>query len=194
MGGSLSNGGLLFEWMTETLRLERDPEAVERGLAEMAPDSHGLTLLPFLAGERSPGWKSKARAAVTGLSLHTRPIEILRASLESVAYRFARIVRLLEPVVPEDREIVASGGALLRSPVWLQIMADVLGQPVAASAVKEASSRGAALLALEALGFLDGIEEAEIPLGARFDPCPERHQRYRKALERHDRLYGLLLT
>ena len=128
MGGSLSNGGLLFEWMTGTLRLERDPESVERGLAEMPPDSHGLTLLPFLAGERSPGWQSKARAAVTGLSLHTRPIEILRASLESVAYRFAKIARLLEPVVPEDREIVASGGALLQSPVWMQIMADVLGQ------------------------------------------------------------------
>ena len=193
MGGSLSNGGLLFEWMTETLRLERDPEAVERQLAEMEPDSHGLTLLPFLAGERSPGWQSKARAAVTGLSLHTRPIEILRASLESVAYRFAKIARLLEPVVPRDREIVASGGALLQSPAWMQIMADVLGQPVVASAVKEASSRGAALLALEALGFLDSLEEVETPLGARFDPCPERHQRYRKALERHDRLYGLLI-
>lgn len=193
MGGSLSNGGLLFEWMTETLRLERNLEAVERGLAEMAPDSHGLTLLPFLAGERSPGWQSKARAAVTGLSLHTRPIEILRASLESVAYRFAKIASLLESVVPEDREIVASGGALLQSPAWLQIMADVLGQPVVASAVKEASSRGAALLALEALGFLDGIEEVETPLGARFNPCPERHQRYRKALERHDWLYRLLL-
>ena len=193
MGGSLSNGGLLFEWMTETLRLERDREAVERQLAEMAPDSHGLTLLPFLAGERSPGWQSKARAAVTGLSLHTRPIEILRASLESVAYRFAKIARLLEPVVPRDREIVASGGALLQSPAWMQIMADVLGQPVVASAVKEASSRGAALLALEALGLLDSLEEVETPLGPRFDPCPERHQRYRKALERHDRLYGLLI-
>ena len=110
-----------------------------------------------------------------------------------MAYRFAKIARLLEPVVPEDREIVASGGALLQSPVWMQIMADVLGQPVVASAVKEASSRGAALLALEALGFLDGIEEVETPLGARFHPCPERHQRYRKALERHDRLYRLLL-
>ncbi|MCY3756847.1 MAG: gluconokinase [Acidobacteria bacterium] len=194
MGGSLSNGGLLFEWMTETLRLERDRKAVESRLSELAPDSHGLTLLPFLAGERSPGWQSKARAAMTGLSLHTRPIEILRASLESVAYRFAKIASLLESVVPEEREIVASGGALLRSPVWLQIMADVLGQSVVASAVKEASSRGAALLALEALGVLDSIEQVETPLGPRFHPCQERHERYRRALERHDRLYRLLLT
>ena len=193
LGGSLSNGGLLFEWMTETLRLDRDREAVERQLADLAPDSHGLTLLPFLAGERSPGWQPKARAAVTGMSLHTRPIEILRASLESVAYRFAKIARLLGPVVPENREIVASGGALLQSAAWLQIMADVLGQPVVASAVKEASSRGAALLALEALGFLDSIEEVETPLGPRFNPFPQRRQPYLRALERHDRLYRLLL-
>ncbi len=194
MGGALSNGGLLFVWMNETLRLGEDREAIERQLAGLAPDSHGLTVLPFLAGERSPGWQPQARAAITGMSLHTRPLDILRASLESVAYRFAKIARLLKPVVPQAREIVASGGALLQSPAWLQIMADVLGQPVAASAVKEASSRGAALLALEALGFLGSIEDVETPLGQRFDPGPERHQHYLKALERHDRLYSLLLT
>jgi gluconokinase len=72
-------------------------------------------------------------------------------------------------------------------------MADVLGQPVVASAVKEASSRGAALLALEALGFVDSIEEVETPLGPRFNPFPQRRQPYLRALERHDRLYRLLL-
>lgn len=194
MGGSLSNGGLLLDWMTETLRLERDRETVEQRLGELAPDSHGLTLLPFLAGERSPGWHPKARAAVTGLSLHTRPIEVLRASLESVAYRFSKIALLLDPVVPEDREIVASGGALLQSSVWLQIMADVLGRPVVASAVKEASSRGAALLAMEALGLLDGIEGVKTPLGRRFNPCKAKHEIYQRALVRHEQLYQLLLS
>lgn len=194
MGGALSNGGLLFVWMNETLRLSGGREAVERQLAGLAPDSHGLTVLPFLAGERSPGWRPKARAAITGLSLHTRPLDILRASLESVAYRFAKIAQLLKPLAPGVREIVASGGALLQSPAWMQVMADVLGQPVVASAVREASSRGAALLALEVLGLLGSIEEVETPLGQRFDPSAERHERYLKALERHDQLYGLLLT
>lgn len=194
MGGSLSNGGLLFVWMNETLRLGKDRKAIEHQLAGLAPDSHGLTVLPFLAGERSPGWQPKARATIAGMSLHTRPLDILRASLESVAYRFAKIAQLLKPAVPEAREIVASGGALLQSPAWLQVMADVLGQPVVASAVKEASSRGAALLALEVLGLLSSIEEVETPLGQGFDPNPERHQHYLKALERHDRLYSRLVA
>jgi gluconokinase len=179
--------------MNQTLRLEEDPGMIEQQLFQMEPDQHGLTVLPFLAGERSTGWNANARAAIVGLSLHHRPIEILRASLESVAYRFAKIAYLLRQTVPGAREIVASGGALLKSPTWTQMMADVLGQPVVASQAAEASSRGAALLALEALGAIEGIEEAPALLGKKFLPQMERHQRYQEAMKRQDELYDLLI-
>ena len=192
IGGSLSNGGLLFVWMNETLRLSNDREALECQLAQMEPVSHGLSVLPFLAGERSPGWQAKARAAITGMSLHTQPLDILRASLESVAFRFSKIGQLLKPLLSGRQQIIASGGALLRSPAWMQIMADVLGQPVVASAVKEASSRGAALLALEALGFLQSIEDVETPIGREFAPNQEWYERYLRAQQRQDRLYTAL--
>jgi gluconokinase len=193
MGGALSNGGLLYEWMNQTLRLDEDPEVIERQLSQMEPDKHGLTVLPFLAGERSTGWNPNARAAIVGLSLHHRPIDVLRASLESVAYRFAKIANLLTQVVPGAREIVASGGALLKSPTWTQMMADVLGQPVVASQATEASSRGAALLALETLGAVRSIEEAPALLGEKFLPQIERYRRYREAMKRQDELYDLLI-
>jgi gluconokinase len=73
------------------------------------------------------------------------------------------------------------------------MMADVLGQPVAASQAAEASSRGAALLALEALGAIGGIEEAPALLGEKFLPQMERHQRYQEAMKRQDELYDLLI-
>jgi gluconokinase len=193
MGGALSNGGLLFDWMSRTLRLDDDAEVIEQQLSEMEPDAHGLALLPFLAGERSIGWNANARAAIVGLSLHTRPLDILRASLESVAYRFAKIAALLKQAVPGAREIVASGGALLRSPTWTQIMADVLGQPVIACKVAEASSRGAALLALEALGIIGSIEEIPASMGKRFRPHPQRHRLYQEAMKKQDELYDLLI-
>ena len=56
MGGALSDGGNLVAWLRETLRL---PEETERLLAGMKPDSHGLTFLPLLAGERGPGWATR---------------------------------------------------------------------------------------------------------------------------------------
>ena len=96
---------------TRLSELRISPEALEQMISAQSPAAHGLTVLPFLAGERSPGWKGHARAAIVGLSLHTRPIEILRASLESVAYRFAKIAQLLKKAVPDSIEIIASGGS-----------------------------------------------------------------------------------
>jgi gluconokinase len=194
MGGALSNGGILFEWLHETLRIEDSPEALEQMISAQSPAAHGLTVLPFLAGERSPGWKGQARAAIVGLSLHTRPIEILRASLESVAYRFAKIAQLLKRVVPDSIEIIASGGALLKSPAWTQMMADVLGQPVIASAVAEASSRGAALLALEAMKIISDFNQLSSPCGHIYLPDPEKHEVYEKAIDRQDELYEHLVN
>ena len=194
MGGALSNGGLLVAWMRETLQLPQEKETLECQIAEMEPSSHGLTILPFLAGERSPGWHSSARATIKGLSLHTKPLDIFRASLESVAYRFAKIEKLLTPVVPENQEIIASGGGILHSPTWLQIMADVLAKPIFASGVREASSRGAALLALEVLGYTEKIEDVKVPMGSKYVPNWGKHDKYLKAMEETEQLYQLMLN
>ncbi len=193
IGGALTNGGNLFAWMRDTLRLPSLARS-EQELARMEPDSHGLTVLPFLAGERSPGYATDATGAVLGLTLATRPIEILRASLEAVALRFALVYQILRREVPEATQIVATGGALLRSPAWTQMMADALGQIVVASAEREGSSRGAALLALEALGAVPSLEEVPAALGRAFEPDPARHERYRAAQERHRRYYRELVA
>jgi len=192
LGGALSNGGNLLVWMQNTFRLEPE-ERVEQELAALEPDAHGLTVLPFLAGERSPGWAPEARAAIVGLRWHTRPIDILQAGLEAVAHRFALLHELLRSAGSEVREIIATGGALLRLPVWIQILADVLGQPVTASAEPEASSRGAALLALEALGVLPDLREVPAALGKTYWPNPESQARYQQAKERQRELYSRLI-
>lgn len=188
LGGALNDGGNLVEWCRNTLRLG-DPEAVERELAAMEPDAHGLTFLPFLAGERSTGWAAHARAAIAGLRLNSKPVEILRAGMEAVALRFARIHESLGPV----REIVASGGALLRSPAWIRMLADALGRPILPSEEPEASSRGAALLALEALGIVKRLEDLPSAVGPAVVPDPARHAKYLAALERQQNLYGKLV-
>ena len=191
MGGALSDGGNLVAWLRETLRLP-EPEGTERLLAEMKPDSHGLTFLPLLAGERGPGWTDVANGTIAGLSISSTPVEILRAAMEAVALRFALIAEIIQAASPGEKEVVATGGGLLHSPTWTGIMADALGKPVVTSGVEEASSRGAALLALERLGELE-IEEAEAPLGETFEPDPDRHEIYREALARQRRLYEAVL-
>lgn len=196
VGGAISDGGGLYSWMSNALTLAQDEEQTLRALALMEPDAHGLTLLPFWAGERSTGWATYARGAILGMTMHTRPLEILRASMEAVAYRLARIFDALARLLPpaSTSEIIASGGALVASSVWTQIICDVLGSPVKLSGAGEASSRGAVLLALEATGKINSIEEMTDPLAQTFEPDMTRHERYRQGLRRQQKIYERIIA
>jgi gluconokinase len=177
-GGALSDGGNLHEWLEQTLA------AATGSLAERDPRDHGLVFLPFLGGERSTGWNPEAHGTIHGLTFETKPLDVRQAAYEGVAFRFAAIADLL----PELREVVATGGGLLHDPDWIQIMADALARPVAVSGVPEASLRGAAVLALERAGH----EPVEAPIAGVVEPRPERAEAYRAAREEQQRLYDLL--
>lgn len=198
IGGALSNGGDVYAWCKRTMRVGensfKDEEEVEAGLSGLEPDAHGLVVLPFFSGERSTGWHDSARAVITGINLSTRSIDILQASLESVCYRFAAIYERLKTELSGETRIIASGGAILNSKYWTQMMADVIGVPVVASAVQEASSRGAALLALEAFGVIESLDSVATPLGEVFKPDEKRHERYLNGRARQEKIYNLLIA
>lgn len=189
LGGALNDGGSLLDWMRRMLILP-PREELERQLASMKPDAHGLTLLPLWGGERSPNWAGRARGAILGLSLATTPVELYRAAMEGIAVRCAELDSLLREAVPTLQATIATGGALMHSPAWLSIMADALGRPITASSEREGSSRGAALYVLEQLGLLPGgIEAIPAPEGERHEPVLERHAVYSAVRERQRKLY-----
>ena len=191
VGGALSDGGGLFQWLMESMNVNADRTALEEEIATLEPDSHGLTILPFWSGERSTGWSADARGGIFGLRQQTKPVEIIRAALESIAYRFALIARVLDPIAP-NATIFTSGNALRSSPVWSQIIADVLGRRLLFGGSAERSMRGAALLALEAVGKIGTIEQDSVSIEQVFEPDMSRHARYQQGLERQVELYERL--
>ncbi|HLL99819.1 MAG TPA: gluconokinase [Pyrinomonadaceae bacterium] len=191
LGGALSDGGGLYRWLKDNFRLPKDDDETETEIARREPDAHGLTFLPFLAGERSTGYNEAASGAILGLKSATAEIDIVQAALESVAYRFAEIYDRLRGVC-RIREIIASGGALRESPVWTQIIADALGENLDLPDTREASSRGAVLLALETIGKIKSIADLETPRGRKFEFDKKRNAIYRKARVRHKHFYKLL--
>lgn len=193
LGGATTEGGNLYAWLREMLQLP-DADTLQQELAARAPACHGLTFLPFVAGERAPGWREDARAAVTGLSLHTRPVDLVQAGLEAIAYRFALIYQRIQPHLSDDHSLIASGGGLLSSPAWLQIMADALGAPLHTLAEREGTSRGLALLALEQVGVIERAEEIPTALGMTYLPDAGRHALHAEALARQVTLYDRLLN
>jgi gluconokinase len=179
-GGAVSDGGNLHRWLEDTLGPQQCAS-----IAERPADAHGLTFLPLLGGERSPGWRVSARGAVIGLRLDTTADDIRQAALEAVALRFAELADLL----PEARELVATGGALAAGRDWVQIVADALERPVEISAVEEASLRGAAIVALERLG----CNAAPARVRDVVEPRPERFEALRAARIRQRALYETLI-
>ena len=190
-GGALSDGGGLHQWIKDLLLPNDESELIESALDVLEPDAHGLTVLPFWAGERSTGWSTEARGAILGLTVRTQPIEILRAAMEAIAYRFALIAKDIDHLAP-GAAIIASGTALRSSPVWTQMIADVFNRAVTLSDPREASVRGAALLALEAAGKIQSIE-LPVRMEQTFEPNMSRHVRYQEGLERQQRIYGRVI-
>lgn len=198
LGGALSEGGNFLAWLEKMLRLPPLTEA-ETAAATLPPDTHGLTILPFLAGERSPGWHGDAHATIAGIQSNTSPTELLRAGVESLAYRIGTVHDLLALALVASNAIhaspilIGSGGMLLSSPLFRQILADTLGTPLYPLREREASARGAALMALEVLGILPDVAQLAPDLDLPVQPDVARGAVYRKAAERQRQLYQLLL-
>lgn len=192
IGGALSNGGGLYFWLKKNFRLKKNDDKTEAKIEARPADGHGITFLPFLAGERSTGYHDFAEGAIIGLRSAHDKIDIVQAALEAVAYRFAAIYDQLNEVLKLE-EIIASGGALRESPIWTQIICNTLGRNMSLPDTREASSRGAVLLAAEVAGAHDDLAAISPPDGTGFRCDPRNHRIYQKARRRHEKFYRLLI-
>ncbi len=159
MGVMLSAAGSL-QWYRDTLAPDEDFGAlVEEALAVPA-GSEGLFFLPYLTGERTPYPDPLARGAWVGLTVrHTRP-HMTRAVLEGVSFGIKDSFTLIQEAgLGEITQVRISGGGA-KSPVWRQIMADVLGVELVTVNTTEGAAFGAALLAGVAAGYYDDVESA----------------------------------
>ena len=193
VGGALSNGGNFVAWMRSTFGLDdgvKSAARVDSAMARVPPDSHGLTVLPFLAGVRSPDYLVDASATIAGLRLATTREEILRAGLEAIGYQFLEVLQDLVTVAPVTR-LVATGTALTASRVWPQVIADALGCPLTVPRDDELTSRGAAIVGFEQLGV--PTRGAEPSVERVFHPDARTHAIYLAAAARQQRLLDALV-
>ncbi|MGD9588555.1 MAG: gluconokinase [Pyrinomonadaceae bacterium] len=191
VGGALSDGGGLYDLLKQTLRIDASDVEIGKEMARRGADAHGLTVMPFFFGERSTGYHENASGAILGLKASHDAIDILQAAMEAVAFRFAEIFDQVKMVAP-IREIAASGGALDSSPVWRQIIADVLGRDLLVSGTREASMRGAVLQAFDQLGKHPAADNNVTWEKLEFHP--KCHAIYKKARKRHQDVYNHVMS
>jgi gluconokinase len=119
-------------------------------------------------------------------------MDIQQAVMEGIALRFALVADSLREKFPGAREIIASGGAIGASRTWARMIADAIGQPITLCTESEASSRGAALLALRAAGLIADENDFPSPKGETIESDSGRHLALRATLERQQELYRRL--
>jgi L-ribulokinase len=163
--------------------------ALEAQAAALQPGEAGVLALDWWNGCRTPLVDAELSGLLVGLTLATEPHEIYRALLESTAYGTRRVLETFEAGGVPVREVIACGGLAERSPLLLQITADVLGREVLASQARHASAVGAAIYAAAAAGADRGRDDAML---AAVDRMGDRHYVTYRPQARAHRVYEVL--
>jgi gluconokinase len=187
LGGAINDVGRAVSWAQSTLRLG---PALADVLSAPPGDATPL-VLPYLTGERAPGWAGDARAVFGGVSAAADADALFRGIVEGVAMTYARVADELHPAAPQVVQVAAAGRVSNDQPEWLRILADVLGRPVTHVTRRRATQRGTALLALDVLA--PDVPRASRATGRTYEPRPAYAEHYALRRERFAQMYDLLV-
>jgi len=178
--------GTNVQWLRDDLGLITT-SAESHDVAAQCADTGGVVYVPAPLGIGTPLWDYGARGALFGLTRGSGRPEVVRAVLEGIAHRGADLVEAAESDSGIEIPAIRVDGGMTENPTFVQALADATQRPVEISPVREATARGAALMAGLALGHhahVDELAQTWSPR-ARIEPAGtlDRAQ-WREALER----------
>jgi xylulokinase len=185
LAGTMQAGGLSYSWARKQYFDPATPYSEIDAAVESAPaGAGGVVYLPYLMGERSPWWNTRARGAFVGMSAETGRGHMLRAVLEGVAMNLQLIREDIERFSPFASELNIIGGGA-KGGVWRQIIADVLQTTVRKTlTTDEATNFGAAIIAAVGVGLFPSFSAAKklVRIDGENAPNPASAALYREKL------------
>ncbi|MCY4145510.1 MAG: glycerol kinase GlpK [Chloroflexi bacterium] len=189
--GSIFMAGAAVQWLRDELRL-LDDAAESQALAESIAGTDGVYVVPAFVGLGAPYWDQYARGAIVGMTRGSGRAQIVRATLEAIAYQTRDVVAAMSADSGLPLEALRVDGGAVANDFLMQFQADILGVPVERPAVTETTALGAAYLAGLAVGFWDSQDQiaGQWQLQRRFDPVMSADQReslyagWQRAVER----------
>jgi xylulokinase len=169
-----------------------DYDAMEAAAASVRPGSNGLYFHPYLNGERAPYWDADLRGSFTGMTFQHGPGHFVRAFYEGIAYSLADIMRQFSDAGVRLRRLRITGGGA-RSPMWRQILADVLDARIELPETADASF-GCALVAGLGIGAYTSMADLQtsIRIVASHDPDPANAAVYREGFDTYRDIHAAL--
>jgi len=164
-GGPINNGGIALQWwIKNNIKRElgeADYEQLFEEIASIEAGSNGLLFLPYLTGDRAPIWDSESCGVFFGVKLEHEKAHFSRAVLEGVCYAMYDVLDALQENAEPIKQINISGG-IVKSEIWMQIMADITGKDLAITQTEDASAVGASLLAMKTLGLITDYADLSV--------------------------------
>jgi xylulokinase len=195
--GAILSAGSSLRWLRGIVGLQDTTNAyaiLSEEAAQVPVGAQGLRFLPYLFGERTPHMDAQASGAWIGLRFHHTRGHMARAVMEGVSFALRDALTLaLSLGASVDEMVIAGGGA--ESPVWRQILTDVLGLPLKKSRQQEQACLGAALLAGVGIGVYTDIASACATIVSYDEPTlPDTasHRLYNHYYAEYRTLYPLL--
>ena len=158
--GAMLSAGTCIEWLRDDLGIIASSDESD-AIAASVPDSDGVFFVPAFLGLGTPKWDFGARGALFGLTRGTTRAHVVRAVLEGVAHRGADLVEAAEADFGRPIEAIHIDGGMSENATFVQALADACGRPVELSPEKEATTLGAAYVALVGLGAINDITDLE---------------------------------
>lgn len=194
MGVMLSAAGSL-RWYRDTVAPGVGFDELLAPAAAVAPGSEGLLFLPYLTGERTPHPDPLARGAFAGLTVRHTQAHMTRSVLEGVAFGLRDGFELMKGAGLTDIKQVRVSGGGAKSPLWRQILADVLNAELVTVNTTEGAAYGAAMLAGVGAGVWPSVDAAAaacVQLTGSTRPQAEGVARYEKVYALYRQLYPAL--
>lgn len=181
--GATLNAGRALNWIHRLVAADTTMSELLDRAANVPPAADGLLFIPYLIGERCPLNDPHARGAFIGLSEAHGPEQMIRAVVEGVTLAIADTLDYLSGNRPLPGTIRLGGGGAA-SPVWRQIVADVLNAQIRVSSVADLSALGAARIAAHTLGWapISGTQTRKPDHARMISPHPDQAARYHELL------------
>jgi len=156
--GSVFMAGATIQWLRDNLGIIKDAAETEL-LAESVDSSYGVYFVPAFQGLGSPYWNMNAKAAITGITRGTKKEHIVRAALESIAFRINDIIITMQNNTEiKLKDMKVDGGASSNN-FLLQFQANISNLSIIRSKNTESTAMGAAFAAGLAAGFWENCQE-----------------------------------
>ena len=192
-GGQTSTGSVVA-WYRRLLGDDAGYDALNAEAAALGPGAEGLVVQEHFQGNRTPYTDPLSRGVISGLTLKHGRGHVFRAIIEGIAYGTELIFETMRANGFSPGSVVVAGGAT-RSPLWLQIHADVSGLPMTLTRVPDAPALGSAILAAVGAGHFPDIPsaaDAMVHVDRTVEPDPVAHAAYRPLYEAYKDTYGAL--